>query len=359
MAASHTATGEWKSFELRMRRRRAERLVVRAEAAAGQGRIEEARACLEEARTLVPGLPAIDAVQQKLDAPPVHGRASTARVRMAAALAVACALLVLAIVFARPIWQAAPITVATAHDFRGLNLDAPLLASPPPIVRLRPEPADEPIPAANEADDPAPAPPPLPAAQSAAALRTTVPRVPVEPTADVPAATRASLSAPPVSTPPTTVAPPVVAPPAPSPPPPAITTAPVAAVPVAASAPAASVPSSIAAAGGGEDEVRGTLDRYAAAYTALDAAAAERVWPNVNRAALSRAFEGLASQRVTLGNCRIEVNGATARASCAGSTTWAPKVGDGSPRTDARRWTFDLVRNSDSWKIVSARVQNR
>jgi hypothetical protein len=105
--------------------------------------------------------------------------------------------------------------------------------------------------------------------------------------------------------------------------------------------------------------VRSALDRYAAAYTSLDADAAQRVWPGVNRAALSRAFDGLASQRVSLGSCSIDVSGASAHARCAGSTTWQPKVGSGGTKTDRHTWTFDLARAGSAWQIVNARVQNR
>jgi hypothetical protein len=105
--------------------------------------------------------------------------------------------------------------------------------------------------------------------------------------------------------------------------------------------------------------VRSALNRYAAAYSALDADAAQRAWPGVNRGALTRAFETLASQRVSLGQCRIDVSGASARATCAGSATWAPKIGSGSARTDQRRWDFELARTGAGWEIVNARVQNR
>jgi hypothetical protein len=105
--------------------------------------------------------------------------------------------------------------------------------------------------------------------------------------------------------------------------------------------------------------VRGALDRYAAAYSALDANAAGRVWPHVNRAALGRAFDSLASQQISLGECRIDISGQAARASCAGTATWAPKVGGGGERTEARRWTFELARAGAEWQIVNARVQNR
>jgi len=65
--ASHTATGEWKSFEIRMRRRRAERLVLRADVAAEAGCFDEARASLDEARALWPYAPRLAEVQQRVD----------------------------------------------------------------------------------------------------------------------------------------------------------------------------------------------------------------------------------------------------------------------------------------------------
>lgn len=105
--------------------------------------------------------------------------------------------------------------------------------------------------------------------------------------------------------------------------------------------------------------MRSVLSRYASAYSALDADAAQRVWPRVNRAALSRAFDSLASQQISLGDCRIDVAAASARAQCAGSATWAPKVGGGGTRTEGRNWTFELAREGGGWQIVSARVQNR
>jgi len=105
--------------------------------------------------------------------------------------------------------------------------------------------------------------------------------------------------------------------------------------------------------------VRHTLDGYAAAYSALDAAAAQRVWPTVNRDTLAHAFGALASQRVSLGTCRIEINGVLAHANCAGSATWAARIGDRSPRTESRQWTFDLARGGAGWRILNVRAQNR
>jgi hypothetical protein len=104
--------------------------------------------------------------------------------------------------------------------------------------------------------------------------------------------------------------------------------------------------------------VRGILDRYAEAYTHLDADAAKAVWPSVNRAALSRAFNGLNEQRIAFNDCSVDVRSTQARATCSGSTTWEPKIGGG-PRTDTRRWAFDLEKSGDALIIRDARVQNR
>ena len=103
--------------------------------------------------------------------------------------------------------------------------------------------------------------------------------------------------------------------------------------------------------------VRGILDRYAEAYSRLDASAAQEIWPKVNRSALSHAFDGLASQQVSLDRCDVDVHGVTARAICAGSATWAPKIGNGGSRTEPRNWTFQLAKAGSDWQIVSARVQ--
>ena len=99
--------------------------------------------------------------------------------------------------------------------------------------------------------------------------------------------------------------------------------------------------------------VRVALQRYEAAYSALDAPAARAVWPAVDERALARAFDGLASQSVSLGQCDVVVNGATARATCSGRAAWTPKVGGGE-RTASRRWAFELRNGDSGWQIVRA-----
>lgn len=103
--------------------------------------------------------------------------------------------------------------------------------------------------------------------------------------------------------------------------------------------------------------VREALSRYGAAYSRLDAAAARAVWPSVDARALGRAFAELRSQRVTFDDCDIAVDGLRARAACRGATTYVPRAGDQSPRTEARAWRFELEKSRDAnWRIASANI---
>jgi hypothetical protein len=102
--------------------------------------------------------------------------------------------------------------------------------------------------------------------------------------------------------------------------------------------------------------VRAVLGQYEAAYSRLDVDGTAAVWPGVDRRALTRAFDGLASQRVTLGSCDVRLVGETALAECAGSATWTPKVGSGA-QTSPRHWEFRLRNTGGRWQIVSARVR--
>jgi hypothetical protein len=120
---------------------------------------------------------------------------------------------------------------------------------------------------------------------------------------------------------------------------------------------AATVPVSLAASAPDQRAaIRATLGRYEAAYSDLDVAAVQAVWPALDQRALAHAFDSLASQRVSLENCSIDVDRGSARANCSGTTAWTPKVGGGF-RSTARKWVFDLSESQGSWHIV--RVQAR
>ena len=120
----------------------------------------------------------------------------------------------------------------------------------------------------------------------------------------------------------------------------------------AIAAPAAIVPTA-----NDEEQVKEVLDRYRAAYERLTARSARDVWPEVDEAALARAFAGLRSQKLTFDDCDLAVSGNSASATCHGSTRYVPKVGSQDPCIEPRIWSFRLRKNGTDWKIESMRAE--
>jgi hypothetical protein len=381
----HTHTGEWQSFEVRMRRRRVERLIVRAEAALARGSTDEVREALAEVRSLAPGVPQIAELERALEqpaaAPPVveeelvlsdavpadiaeiHDTvpepAASRTIRRAL---VAAALLTIGSAGGAVWWMmtgrshpevqaaaAAPTTAVPAPEpaqepspFARIAIETVQASPVEPLSFDPPKPADDaPAPPVQLAEAPRTAAAPIatsgndvPLKAPDATLVATLPERPEPaPTPDVPTSTMVADAKTTVNLPPPEVK----------------TAKPERAV----------VEASLTATNNEDAAVRGVLNRYASAYSRLDANAAQEVWPAVNRSALSRAFDGLASQQVSLERCAVDVRGVTALATCAGSTTWSPKIGNGGPKTEVRNWTFQLAKADGDWRIVSARVQNR
>ena len=100
--------------------------------------------------------------------------------------------------------------------------------------------------------------------------------------------------------------------------------------------------------------MRSVLDRYRQGYSTLNADAVAAAWPSVNNRSLARAFDQLESQRFDFSNCRITVNGTQAEATCTGTASFVPKVGNRTQRSESRQWTFSLVRVNDGWIIRRA-----
>ena len=136
--------------------------------------------------------------------------------------------------------------------------------------------------------------------------------------------------------------------PAPTPTPPAPTPTP----------PAAATPSPAATAVPTEErQVTTTLRQYALAFEQLDATAVARVWPTADQRALSKAFDAIEFQEVSLDTCNVRVSGGTAVADCDGRITYVPKVGKKDPRLVVRKWDFALQKNGDAWTITTAAVR--
>jgi hypothetical protein len=367
---SHTSTTEWKSFEIRMRRRRAERCFLRAEVALNAGFDEDARKALDEARRLDPSAPEIAEMEKRIAlatrAQPDEPARHSWRVPLAACLGLALAGAIG--------WRlAGPAEVTrTPPSIRQADI---VLPAPTNTVAVRKTSVVAPIET-------------VPVVAHATAARPTQPGVTgtagrtTAAGSDVPRPPRGSLG----SAPGLTAAPPAArrgeglgridAPAVPAlrteapagliPPPPAPSATATSTPAVSGIRDRADAPSTIAAirendsagASTNLDEssrVRTVLSRYEAAYSGLDASAARTVWPGVDERALARAFGGLQSQRLSLGRCDVEVEGRSARAECTGSASWTPKVGSG--RTEPRRWTFDLRNASGAWQIVKAEAR--
>lgn len=358
-----------------MRRRRLGRCLLRADLAIEDRHPDEARAALAEAREIGADSPEIRDLEDRLrelesDAPaPRQDGLRAARPLLAAGAALLLASLVL---LGSGLWRSVPsdddsgVAVASVPPVTDVASGAELAAAPAsgPVrsgLRVLREiisaPAIRPRVLAEELEGTRPpvmAPPIANAGSAAAPPPVTESQPPAQPPRPEPP------PATPVAAPETTVAmgpsrPPIVErapdplPPVTPPRPP-----PTDAVPAASSVPPRVPPVSEPVRTVDETAgIRAALQRYAMAYNRLDAEAASAVWPAVDRGALERAFDGLVSQQVSLGDCDLRIHGAAAQAVCAGSATWQPKVG-GRARTEPRQWSFELRKSGDGWQIERA-----
>jgi hypothetical protein len=103
--------------------------------------------------------------------------------------------------------------------------------------------------------------------------------------------------------------------------------------------------------------IQTVLSRYRTAFRDLDAGAAQAVWPGVDAKALRKAFERLERQDLSFNSCQVAVREIRAVASCQGTATYVPRVGNRGRHDERLRWEFNLRKVDDSWLIdsVSAR----
>lgn len=371
LPSSHTSTQQWQSFEIRMRHRRAERCVIRAEVALEAGFEEDARAALDEARRLNSGSPDLETVRATVTARLASSAADRrAQLRRRAMNLAAAALLVFA-------------TGATAFwTWDGESPAAQTAAAPAPPAEAPPAAAATNT-AVATAGDAAVTP------KEAAAEAPQKSAAPVTEEASVSEKERDAASPPaepavaerkPAAPPVADRTPPAAPEPAPriETPSPALAAPPSAGTIAAASPPVESIERlveslPVASVGSvprrderaGADEppaaveeprVRAALARYESAYSGLNASAAQAVWPGVDERSLARAFDTLESQRVSLGRCAVQVHDTTARANCSGSVTFTPKVGGGT-QTQPRQWSFELAQANGAWQITRAEAK--
>jgi hypothetical protein len=99
--------------------------------------------------------------------------------------------------------------------------------------------------------------------------------------------------------------------------------------------------------------IRGVLNEYRDAVSALDPAAARAVMPSADARALSRAFEQLEEQKIEFDRCTIDSAGSMASAKCVGTIRSVPKYGNRTVRLEKRQWEFKLRERNDAWFIDS------
>jgi hypothetical protein len=408
---SHTATQQWQSFEMRMRRRRVERCLLRASVAIEAGVLDDAREAIDEIRLLDPAEPGLEQLTAQLadaenpkpverEFPPLAApeHAAPRRHRLAAAAALlACSLaggwwwtsrLSTSVVVQKAVSSTQqanqPVTKPGPDPFVGVSqtsVTVPISGESRPIGE-NPLATSGTAPSANAEAEVRPS--EVTETPSAVVAPASI-RIPAaDPVQDSPANARSderptlaedrssAVSPAPASAP--VIAPPPAAPaasarlepltglPETAPATPRVVAgaegiaAPEAAARSAETLTALPSPPSSEPATttrSEEQSVRGALGRYESAYNRLDAAAAAGVWPTVNQRALASAFHGLSAQAISLGDCQIRVNGVSAHADCAGNARWTPKVGGGT-QSAARQWRFDLRNSGGSWVITQA-----
>ena len=394
---THTSTQEWQSFEIRMRRRRAERCLLRAETALEAGFEDDARAALDEARQLDWQTPDFDSLKARLDTRRAAETAQHDKRRRLVYLATAVFVIAVGggtlFITDRGI-EAPPAASIASVPAPPAAIASAVPSAAPPTIPATSAPDASQAPLGETASTPAeekPASDTEPRATKPGAfergdpkagtvipertLRNSGQRVPagesrLPNSADeqrvLPGAVGREVEPLPSVAVPTTSAP------VPQQAPNALSAlgrgaAEAALKPIATSrvpdlppAPAAAPepappPRADPAPAPPPDEagVRAALSRYESAYSSLNASAAHTIYPGVDERSLERAFESLDSQRVSLGRCSISMNGARAQATCQGSATWTPKVGGGTQHS-ARTWRFDLANTNGAWTITRA-----
>ena len=103
-----------------------------------------------------------------------------------------------------------------------------------------------------------------------------------------------------------------------------------------------------------EAAIRATLREYAAAQSAMDVAAVQRVHPSVNAATLLKNFSNLRSQTVEILRCDpITINGTNAVVRCVLGQSITPRIG--SRQNENRPSEFRLRKEGSRWVIVDRR----
>ena len=133
-------------------------------------------------------------------------------------------------------------------------------------------------------------------------------------------------------------------------------------IPISPAVPAAAITSTAASestAGPRADlaAVQRVVARYGQIYQQLDVTLAASIWPGVDARGLARAFATIERQDLRFDRCVYTVAELRAKATCTGSLTYVPKIGNPTPRTAQHAWSIDLQRAGEEWQIVDVKAR--
>lgn len=102
-----------------------------------------------------------------------------------------------------------------------------------------------------------------------------------------------------------------------------------------------------------EREVLAVMRQYEAAFSRMDVARLQVLWPASDRQALTRTFGATSEHRLTLARCDVDVSDARATTRCAGVLRSRPRRSDERTRVQRGQWTFQLEHDAGRWEIAS------
>ncbi len=102
-----------------------------------------------------------------------------------------------------------------------------------------------------------------------------------------------------------------------------------------------------------ERQVLDVMHQYQSAYSRMDVARLQALWPAGDRDALARTFGATSEHRLTLDRCVVEVSDADASTRCLGVLRFRPRRSDARTGVQRQEWTFQLQRGAGHWAIAS------
>jgi hypothetical protein len=102
-----------------------------------------------------------------------------------------------------------------------------------------------------------------------------------------------------------------------------------------------------------EREVLDVMRQYEAAFSRMDVARLQVLWPASDRQALTRTFGATSEHRLTLARCDVDVSDSRATTRCAGVLRSRPRRSDERTRVQRGEWTFQFEHDAGRWKIAS------